>query len=712
MKHLSRIFTVTLVALIVAAAWSPAQAQRRRSNAKPAAASKPKQQEASAPVAQEPPKPASLEQLLDEKKNNPREYFDFVRDKRYELFEKSQVFYLDNVKPIFDELEAIPEETSPEDVAKMRQDLSDAQNRLNILMPSSEQFNNDITSFLTMLLSTRCNPQAIALVKDLDNPSLSYQLNQLKSYEYYSTNMREPLEHIKAALEQNGWKKLKESDAAIRIFDKEWDNTLYLSSLTNDTGEGIPFLNEQMKTIVAMRMKGFDSKDELMQVIENLTPSDEAGGQQNVDAAERYSEIIQTQNLISSLENQLTTISDENARFNELGQQRYEVVEQWYDMREELDKLLMDACKYCVSHPCDATYYWMCTQVIPLLSSVYHKSYNARKDIYVKLFDEYYQHTNELEAFLKRIYPYVRTSGGISAEEKNVIISSLQSLDYYTTYYVHRNEKNGVSSPYLDGIIAELETMLANNFAGAMDKYNSLAEKLREKAQLFTVNGVKFTMIQVEGGTFTMGATPEQGNEADSDEKPAHQVTLSSFMIGQTEVTQELWEAVMGSNPSYFKGAKLPVGKVSWDDCQEFISKLNALTGQNFRLPTEAEWEYAARGGSKSQSYKYSGSNNVDDVAWYDGNSGDKTQDVATKQPNELDIFDMSGNVWEWCQDWYGENYYSSSPSSNPQGPSSGSNRVSRGGGWSSIARNCRVANRSRDYADGRSSNLGFRLAL
>lgn len=676
MKHLSRIFTVTLVALIVAAAWSPAQAQRRRSNAKPAAASKPKQQEASAPVAQEPPKPASLEQLLDEKKNNPRAYFDFVRDKRYELFEKAQVFYLDNVKPIFDELEAIPEETSPEDVAKMRQDLSDAQNRLNILMPSSEQFNNDITSFLTMLLSTRCNPQAIALVKDLDNPSLSYQLNQLKSYEYYSTNMREPLEHIKAALEQNGWKKLKESDAAIRIFDKEWDNTLYLNSLTNDTGEGITFLNEQMKTIVAMRLKGFDSKDELMQVLENLTPSDEAGGQQYVDAAERYGEIIQTQNLISSLENQLRTISDENERFNELGQQRYEVVEQWYDMREELDKLIMDACKYCVSHPCDGMYYWMCSQVDPLLSSVYHKSYNARKDIYVKLFDDYYQHTNELEAFLKRIYPYVRTSGGISAEEKNVILSSLQSLDYYTTYYVHRNEKNGVSSPYLDGIIAELETMLANNFAGAMDKYNSLAEKLREKVQLFTVNGVKFTMIQVEGGLFTMGATPEQGNEADSDEKPAHQVTLSSFMIGQTEVTQELWEAVMGSNPSRFEGAKLPVEQVSWNDCQEFVTKLNALTGQHFRLPTEAEWEYAARDGSKSQGYKYSGSNNLDDVAWYGGNSGGKTHEVATKRANELGIYDMTGNVWELCQDWYGNNYYGSSPSSNPTGPSSGSSRV------------------------------------
>ena len=232
--------------------------------------------------------------------------------------------------------------------------------------------------------------------------------------------------------------------------------------------------------------------------------------------------------------------------------------------------------------------------------------------------------------------------------------------------------------------------------------------------QTFNVNGVSFTMVGVQGGTFTMGATREQGGDAFSGEKPAHQVTLSSFRIGQTEVTQELWEAVMGSNPSWYKGPKLPVELVSWDDCQEFIRKLNALTGQHFRLPTEAEWEYAARGGSKSQGYKYSGSNNLDDVAWYAGNSGDnKTHDVATKRANELGIFDMSGNVWEWCQDWYGDNYYGSSPSSNPTGPSSGSDRVDRGGGWSNGgARYCRVAYRGRSLAGGRSSSLGFRLAL
>ena len=228
--------------------------------------------------------------------------------------------------------------------------------------------------------------------------------------------------------------------------------------------------------------------------------------------------------------------------------------------------------------------------------------------------------------------------------------------------------------------------------------------------QSFTANGVTFEMVVVQGGTFTMGGTAEQGRDAYNDEKPAHQVTISSFSIGQTEVTQELWEAVMGSNPSEFKGAKRPVECVSWDDCQEFVKKLNTLTGQNFRLPTEAEWEYAARGGNKSQGYKYSGSNNIDDVVWYANNSGSQTHDVATKQPNELGLYDMSGNVWEWCQDWYGN--YSSSSQSNPQGPDSGSHRVFRGGCWLHYAWGCRVSYRSRHYADGRSSGLGLRLAL
>ena len=234
----------------------------------------------------------------------------------------------------------------------------------------------------------------------------------------------------------------------------------------------------------------------------------------------------------------------------------------------------------------------------------------------------------------------------------------------------------------------------------------------------FTVGGVTFKMIYVEGGTFTMGATSEQGDDAWDDEKPAHTVTISSYSIGETEVTQALWQAVMGSNPSIFSGSNKPIEKVSWNDCQDFISKLNAITGENFRLPTEAEWEYAARGGNKSRGYKYAGSNTLGNVAWYWDNipsqssdtSGYGTQNVATKQANELGLYDMSGNVWEWCSDWYGD--YSSGSQTNPTGPSSGDGRVKRGGCWINRARYCRVSDRSGDAPACRGDYLGFRLAL
>ncbi len=225
-------------------------------------------------------------------------------------------------------------------------------------------------------------------------------------------------------------------------------------------------------------------------------------------------------------------------------------------------------------------------------------------------------------------------------------------------------------------------------------------------------NGVPIEMIYVQHGTFTMGATPEQGSDAYGDEKPAHSVTLTNdYYMGKYEVTQKLWKAVMWSNPSDFKGDDLPVEYVSWDDIQWFLKKLNQLTGKNFRLPTEAEWEYAARGGNKSRGYKYSGSNNIDEVAWYDDNSGSKPHAVGTKQANELGIYDMSGNVDEWCQDWYDSSYYSKSPSTNPTGPSSGSDRVYRGGSWNSHASVCRVSFRS-CTPDDRCCLIGFRLAL
>ena len=228
--------------------------------------------------------------------------------------------------------------------------------------------------------------------------------------------------------------------------------------------------------------------------------------------------------------------------------------------------------------------------------------------------------------------------------------------------------------------------------------------------QTITVGGVSFKMIAVEGGTFQMGS-PESDTEAIDDEKPQHEVTLSNYYFGETEVTQELWEAVMDSNPSGFKGPKLPVENVSWDDCQTFIGKLNAQTGKTFRLPTEAEWEYAARGGKKSKGYTYSGSNAIGNVAWYSVNSGDITHEVGTKQANELGIYDMTGNVWEWCQDWYGETYYEKSSTTDPQGPASGTCRVLRGGSWYSNAKFCRVAHRGYDTGS-RYSYYGLRLVL
>ena len=222
-------------------------------------------------------------------------------------------------------------------------------------------------------------------------------------------------------------------------------------------------------------------------------------------------------------------------------------------------------------------------------------------------------------------------------------------------------------------------------------------------------DGINIEMVKVEAGSFNMGATPEMENP-NEDEKPVHRVTLTNnYYIGKYEVTQALWKIVMGSNPSNSKGDNLPVEKVSWNDCQKFISKLNKLTGKSFRLPTEAEWEYAARGGNKSRGYQYSGSNTIGDVAWYDGNSGSKTHAVGTKQPNELGAFDMTGNVWEWCQDWF--NRYSSSPQTNPIGAVSGSCRVYRGGSCC-YSGYCRCSCRFDGTPDFRNGDLGLRLVL
>ena len=232
------------------------------------------------------------------------------------------------------------------------------------------------------------------------------------------------------------------------------------------------------------------------------------------------------------------------------------------------------------------------------------------------------------------------------------------------------------------------------------------------------VKGIRFTMKAVGGGNFTQGATSDQGGACENDEKPAHKVFLRSFLIGETEVTQELWQIVMGSNPSRFVGINRPVERVSWNACQVFIQKLNALTGLRFRLPTEAEWEYAARGGNKSRQTKYAGSNDLSNIAWWQTNSGSSTHQVAQKQPNELGLYDMSGNVWEWCNDRYAEKYYSmlvegtDGMISNPEGPKTGTNRVCRGGGWFFGPTFCRNAFRFNFNPADSSYYIGLRLAL
>ena len=225
-----------------------------------------------------------------------------------------------------------------------------------------------------------------------------------------------------------------------------------------------------------------------------------------------------------------------------------------------------------------------------------------------------------------------------------------------------------------------------------------------------TIKGLNMKMVYVEGGTLQMGATTEQGSDAYSEEKPVHSVTLSSYYIAECEVTQAQWRAIMGNNPSCYTGDNNPVEAIYWEEAKQFCEKLSQLTGKKYTLPTEAQWEYAARGGEKSQGYKYSGSNDISAVAWYMDNSNDQTHPVKQKSPNELGLYDMTGNVLEWCSDWYYSNYYSSSSQTNPTGPSGGIFRVVRGGCWGSEARNCRVSYRGYYDPSSRSNYCGFRI--
>lgn len=232
----------------------------------------------------------------------------------------------------------------------------------------------------------------------------------------------------------------------------------------------------------------------------------------------------------------------------------------------------------------------------------------------------------------------------------------------------------------------------------------------RKKSSLtITVGNIKYEMAKVVSGSFVMGCSDEHSNNCYSSEKPYHLVTISKdYYIGKCEVTQELYEAVMGTNPSKWKAYDRPVENVSWEDAQKFCTELSRITGRTFSLPTEAEWEFAARGGKKGSNAKYSGSSNVAEVAWFLGNSDNRTHPVGRLRPNELGIFDMSGNVWEWCSDWYGD--YSSANPTDPTGPNTGTCRVLRGGGWSSNAGNFSVSSRSANAPDARNFNNGFRI--
>lgn len=235
-------------------------------------------------------------------------------------------------------------------------------------------------------------------------------------------------------------------------------------------------------------------------------------------------------------------------------------------------------------------------------------------------------------------------------------------------------------------------------------------EKEQESNKIvFNVNGIAFIMLKVAGGIFMMGATSEQDKFAKDREKPIHQVEVSDFLIGETLVTQELWKSVMGNNPSRYKGKQRPVEQVTWDNCQEFISRLNVITGKKFRLPTEAEWEFAARGGNKSLGFLYSGSHHPNDVAWFSDNTK-TSQPVKTKLPNELGIYDLSGNLLEWCNDWY--DCYSQYKQINPKGPNKGVYKVYRGGSWYNDSTYCRISFRGAIQPNQDADNLGFRLAL
>ena len=380
-----------------------------------------------------------------------------------------------------------PPDISQEELDAMQEDLEIFKSELESLKKSRLNTHKTFNTYLITLLNSRCNPQAIAAIKDYDDASMRSELDLLKKFESYSMSLKAPLESLKVALENNSWRKLEESSSALQQFDKAWDNSDYIIYIANDEGNGIPFLNECVKSVISLRINGFDNcRNKLEQLLMDLTPnnSEATSPKQYADILARdaraMNRITELNKRIASLEIHLKTISNTNEQFNELDQQRHDMVELWYDKREELDKLLMDACRYTLSQPCDTAgaYAWMRSQLEPMLDSVFHKSYRAQRDGYLRLLADYDRQTTELGGFLKRMYVYAK-AGQLNESTTNDIKRMLNSLDYYKSYYIKRNEAKGVSSPNLDGIISDFEKMLSNNLSGGKEQLQLLTERLR-----------------------------------------------------------------------------------------------------------------------------------------------------------------------------------------------------------------------------------------
>lgn len=295
-----------------------------------------------------------------------------------------------------------------------------------------------------------------------------------------------------------------------------------------------------------------------------------------------------------------------------------------------------------------------------------------------------------------------------------------QSFALILSAFFALNGLNGWAQPATGTMIRQIDTSPAKTEDEGLDETRKASYRARKSisdyksetngnVETVTINGVSFNLVKVKGGTFTMGATEEQGEDAYAAEEPAHNVTLADFMIGETEVTQQLWEAIMGENPSPYQGENFPVQCVRYVDCETFFFKLNFLTNRHFRLPTEAEWEFAARGGTKALPTKYAGGDNYDEVAWYCNNSGNQPHQVKGKAPNELGLYDMSGNVDEWVVDAWSD--YTETPKNNPKIINNSGEKVRRGGGCLDFQRHLRVSDRRGCSERMWNFDIGLRLA-